>query len=125
MGRHFTTNRVTKQVNGRVLVLDGLRSSDPVKLINVYATPEKSERLEMLGMLRMQLVTARTILMGSDFNCTVEVDGRTGSESVGMDVMSRLLVEMIGEASLRNVIGSMQQIPGTSLGVGRMDLCVH
>ncbi|KAJ1149787.1 hypothetical protein NDU88_002592 [Pleurodeles waltl] len=50
-GRHFTINRVTEQVNGRVLVVDGSWS--------------------------------------------------------GMDVTSRLLVEMTGEASLRDVVGSM------------------
>ncbi|KAJ1217966.1 hypothetical protein NDU88_005553 [Pleurodeles waltl] len=53
----------------------------------------------MFRVLRMQLVTSRTILMGGDFNCTVD--------SAGMDVTSRLLVEMTGEASLRDVIGSM------------------
>ncbi|KAJ1166937.1 hypothetical protein NDU88_007330 [Pleurodeles waltl] len=61
----------------------------------------------MFRVLRMQLVTSRTILMGGDFNCTVELDGRTGSDSAGMDVTSRLLVEMTGEASLRDVVGSM------------------
>ncbi|KAJ1169290.1 hypothetical protein NDU88_001183 [Pleurodeles waltl] len=55
----------------------------------------------------MQLVISRTILMGGDFNCTVELDGRTGSNSAGIDVTSRLLVEMTVEASLRDVIGSM------------------
>ncbi|KAJ1149826.1 hypothetical protein NDU88_002630 [Pleurodeles waltl] len=95
---------VTEQVNGRVLVVDSSWSGEPVRLINVYAPPEKNERLEMF---RMQLVTFRTILMGGDFNCTVELDGRTGSDSAGMDVTSRLLVEMTGEASLRDVVGSM------------------
>ncbi|KAJ1166947.1 hypothetical protein NDU88_007340 [Pleurodeles waltl] len=61
----------------------------------------------MFRVLRMQLVTSRTILMGGDFNCTVELDGHTGSDSAGMDVTSRLLVEMTGEASLRDVVGSM------------------
>ncbi|KAJ1167445.1 hypothetical protein NDU88_007836 [Pleurodeles waltl] len=42
----------------------------------------------------MQLVTSRTILMVGDFNCTVELDGRTGSDSAGMDLTSRQLVEM-------------------------------
>ncbi|KAJ1212636.1 hypothetical protein NDU88_000291 [Pleurodeles waltl] len=106
-GRHFTTDRVTEQVNGRVLVVDGSWSGEPVRLINVYAPPEKNERLEMFRVLRMQLVTSRTILMGGDFNCTVELDGRTGSDSAGMDVTSRLLVEMTGEASLQDVVGSM------------------
>ncbi|KAJ1217840.1 hypothetical protein NDU88_005427 [Pleurodeles waltl] len=106
-GRHFTTDRVTEQVSGRVLVMDGSWSGEPIRFINVYAPPEKNDRLEMFRVLRMQLVTSRTILMGGDFNCTVELDGRTGSDSAGMDVMSRLLVEMTGEASLRDVVGSM------------------
>ncbi|KAJ1151257.1 hypothetical protein NDU88_004041 [Pleurodeles waltl] len=104
-GRHFTTDRVTEQVNSRVLVVGGSCSGEPVRLINVYAPPEKNERLEMFRVLRMQLVTSRTILMGGDFNCTVELDGRTGSDSAGMDVTSRLLVEMTGEASLWDVVG--------------------
>ncbi|KAJ1172588.1 hypothetical protein NDU88_004433 [Pleurodeles waltl] len=106
-GRHFTTDRVTEQVNGRVLVVGGSWSGEPIRLINVYAPPEKSERLKMFRVLRMQLVTSRTIRMGGDFNCTVELDGRTGSDSAGMDVTSRLLVEMTCEASLRDVVGSM------------------
>ncbi|KAJ1149812.1 hypothetical protein NDU88_002616 [Pleurodeles waltl] len=61
----------------------------------------------MFMVLRMQLVTSRTILLGGDFNCTVELDGRTGSDSAGMDVTSRLLVETTGEASLRDVVRSM------------------
>ncbi|KAJ1185213.1 hypothetical protein NDU88_002007 [Pleurodeles waltl] len=69
--------------------------------------PEKNERLKMFRVLRMQLVTSRTILMGGDFNCTVELDGRTGSDSAGMDVTFRLLVGMTSEASLWDVIGSM------------------
>ncbi|KAJ1144821.1 hypothetical protein NDU88_011115 [Pleurodeles waltl] len=105
--RHFTTDRVTEQVNGRVLVVDGSWSGEPIRLINVYVPPEKNERLEMFSVLRMQLVTSRTILMGGDFNSTVELDGCTGSDSARMDVTSRLLVEMTGEASLRDVIGSM------------------
>ncbi|KAJ1182770.1 hypothetical protein NDU88_007951 [Pleurodeles waltl] len=48
----------------------------------------------MFRVLRMQLVTSRTILMGGDFNCTVELDERTGSDSAGMNVTYRLLVEM-------------------------------
>ncbi|KAJ1184562.1 hypothetical protein NDU88_001368 [Pleurodeles waltl] len=106
-GRHFTTDRVTKQVNCRVLVVDGSCSGEPIRLINIYAPPKKNERLERFRVLRMQLVTSRTILMGGDFNCTAESDGCTGSDSAGMDVMSRLLVEMTDEASRRDVIGNM------------------
>ncbi|KAJ1092423.1 hypothetical protein NDU88_005533 [Pleurodeles waltl] len=69
------------------------------------APPEKNEQLEMFRVLRMQLMTSRTILTGGD--CTVELDGRTGSESAGMEVTSRLFAEMPGEASMQYVIGSM------------------
>ncbi|KAJ1110723.1 hypothetical protein NDU88_008071 [Pleurodeles waltl] len=82
-------------------------SGKPVRLIYVYAPLEKNEWLEMFRVLRMQLVTYRTVLMGGDFNCTAELDGRTGSDSARIDVTSRLLVEMTGEESLRDVIRSM------------------
>ncbi|KAJ1129552.1 hypothetical protein NDU88_007920 [Pleurodeles waltl] len=80
-----------------------------------------NERLEMF---RMQLVTSRTILMDGDFNCTVEMDGHTGSDSAGMDMTPRLLVEKTGEASLQDVIGSMG--PNTrNFSWSRMDRSVR
>ncbi|KAJ1211142.1 hypothetical protein NDU88_006503 [Pleurodeles waltl] len=67
------------------------------------------ERQELFQCLRPQLVTSRTIAMGRDFNCILERGGRCGSMAGEgwMDDAAKLLAEMVGEASLTDVIGFM------------------
>ncbi|KAJ1108931.1 hypothetical protein NDU88_006301 [Pleurodeles waltl] len=67
------------------------------------------ERQELFQHLTPQLVTTRTIMMGGDFNCILESGGRCGTRTVEgwMDDAAKLLAEMVGEASLTDVIGSM------------------
>ncbi|KAJ1166950.1 hypothetical protein NDU88_007343 [Pleurodeles waltl] len=67
------------------------------------------ERQELFQRLRPQLVTSRTIMMGGDFNCILESGGRCGTRAGEgwMDDAAKLLAEMVGEASLTDVIGSM------------------
>ncbi|KAM3940614.1 uncharacterized protein RB166_000563 [Leptodactylus fuscus] len=67
----------------------------------------KAERLELFQILRTQLVTTRAVVLAGDFNCPVEADGRSSSTSAKLDVTSKLLIEMVSEASLRDAVGSM------------------
>ncbi|KAJ1123700.1 hypothetical protein NDU88_002168 [Pleurodeles waltl] len=100
---------VTELEGSRALVVDGSWAGEPVRLINVYAPSDVGERRELFQRLRPQLVTSRTIMMGGDFNCILESGGRCGT-MVGegwMDDAVKLLAEMVGEASLTDVIGSM------------------
>ncbi|KAJ1142422.1 hypothetical protein NDU88_008747 [Pleurodeles waltl] len=82
---------------------------EPVRLINVYAPSDEGERRKLFQRLRPQLVTSRTIMMGGDFNCILESGGRCGTRAGEgwMDDAAKLLAEMVGEASLTDVIGSM------------------
>ncbi|KAJ1142472.1 hypothetical protein NDU88_008786 [Pleurodeles waltl] len=100
---------VTELEGGRALVVDGSWAGEPVRLINVYAPSDVGERRELFQSLRPQLDTSRTIMMGGDFNCILESGGRCGTRAGEgwMDHAAKLLAEMVGEASLTNVIGSM------------------
>ncbi|KAJ1169554.1 hypothetical protein NDU88_001447 [Pleurodeles waltl] len=100
---------VTELEGGRALVVDGSWAGEPVRLINVYAPSDVGERRELFQRLRPQLVTSRTIMMGGDFNCILESGDRCGTRAGEgwMDDGAKLLAEMVGEASLTDVIGSM------------------
>ncbi|KAJ1169370.1 hypothetical protein NDU88_001263 [Pleurodeles waltl] len=100
---------VTELEGGRALVVDGSWAGEPVRLINVYAPSDVGERRELFQRLRPQLVTSRTIMMGGDFNCILESGGRCGTRAKEgwLDDGAKLLAEMVGEASLMDVIGSM------------------
>ncbi|KAJ1199924.1 hypothetical protein NDU88_003756 [Pleurodeles waltl] len=67
------------------------------------------ERQELFQRLRPQLVTSRTIMKGGDFNCILESGGQCGTRAGEgwMDDAAKLLAEMVGEASLTDIIGSM------------------
>ncbi|KAJ1156555.1 hypothetical protein NDU88_009273 [Pleurodeles waltl] len=108
-GRCFTVDSVTELEGGRALVIDGSWAGELVRLINVYAPSDVGERRELFQRLRPQLVTSRTIMMGGDFNCILESGGRCGTRAGEgwMDDAAKLLAEMVGEASLTDVIGSM------------------
>ncbi|KAJ1193099.1 hypothetical protein NDU88_002404 [Pleurodeles waltl] len=99
---------VTELEGGRTLVIDGSWAGEPVRLINVYALSDVVKRRELFQCLRPQLVTSRTIMMGGDFNCILESGGRCGTRTGEgwMDDAVKLLAEMVGEASLTDVIGS-------------------
>ena len=98
---------VQELVCGHLLVVDGSWAGEPVRLINVYASPDKNERLELFQTLRTQLVTTRAVVIGGDFNCPIEEDGRSSSMYAKLDTTSRLLKEMIAEASLKDAVGSI------------------
>ncbi|KAJ1166978.1 hypothetical protein NDU88_007371 [Pleurodeles waltl] len=100
---------VTELEDGRALVVDSSWAGEPVRLDNVYEPSDVGERRELFQRLRPQLVTSRTIIMGGDFNCILESGGRFGTRAGEgwMDDAAKLLAEMVGEASLTNVIGSM------------------
>ncbi|XP_031747517.1 uncharacterized protein LOC116406770 [Xenopus tropicalis] len=106
-GSLFTVDSVLELVCGRLLVVDGSWAGEPVRLINVYASPEKGERLELLQTLRAQLATTRAVVLGGDFNCPIEEDGRSTSNGAKLDVTSKLLKEMVTEASLKDAVGSI------------------
>ncbi|KAJ1166982.1 hypothetical protein NDU88_007375 [Pleurodeles waltl] len=100
---------VTELEGERALVVDGSWAGEPVRLINVYEPSDVGERRELFQRLRSQLVTSRTIMMGGDCNCILESGGRCGTRAGEgwMDDATKLLAEMVGEASLTDVIGSM------------------
>ncbi|XP_073478657.1 uncharacterized protein [Aquarana catesbeiana] len=106
-GGRFTVDSIHELVCGRLLVIDGSWVEEPVRLINVYAPPDKNARLELFQTLRTQLVTTRTVVIGGDFNCPIEEDGRSSSIYAKLDATSRLLKEMISEASLQDAVGSI------------------
>ncbi|XP_041429344.1 uncharacterized protein LOC121397172 [Xenopus laevis] len=106
-GGIFTVDSVLELVCGRLLVVDGSWAGEPVRLINVYASPVKGERLELFQTLRAQLATTRAVVLGGDFNCPIEEDGRSSSNGTKLDVTSKLLKEMVTEASLKDAVGSI------------------
>ena len=108
-GGRFTVDSIHELVCGRLLVIDGSWAGEPIRLINVYAPPDTNARLELFQTLRMQLVTTRAVVIGGDFNCPIEEDGRSSSIYAKLDVTSKLLMEMISEASLRDAVGSIGQ----------------
>lgn len=105
-GNAFTLDSVREMVCGRLLIVDGSWAGEPVRLINVYAPLVGSERLELFQLLRTQLVTTRAVVLGGDFNCPIEEAGRTSART-DLDSSSKLLVEMVTQASLRDAVGSM------------------
>ncbi|KAJ1107490.1 hypothetical protein NDU88_004880 [Pleurodeles waltl] len=76
---------------------------------DVHVGTAVGERQELFQRLRPQLVTSRTIMMGGDFNCILESGGQCGTRAGKgwMDDAAKFLAEMVGEASLIDVIGSM------------------
>ncbi|CAJ0966526.1 unnamed protein product [Ranitomeya imitator] len=106
-GNAFTLESFQELVCGRLLVVDGNWGGEPVRFINVYAPPLKNERLEVFQTLRLQLATTRTLVMAGDFNCPIEEDVRSSDTSAKLDITSKLLIEMVTEARLEDVVGSM------------------
>ncbi|KAM4705112.1 LOW QUALITY PROTEIN: uncharacterized protein WCC33_009972 [Rhinophrynus dorsalis] len=57
--------------------------------------------------LRTELATTWAVVMGGDVNCPIEEDGPSSCHNAKLDKTSRLLIEMVREASLRDLVGSI------------------
>ncbi|KAM9316078.1 uncharacterized protein PAF06_007036 [Gastrophryne carolinensis] len=105
-GNRFTVDSVQELVCGRLLLVDGSWAGEPIRLINVYAPVEKNERMEFFHTLRPYLATTRAVVLAGDFNCPLEQDGRSTNSSAKLDKTSKLLREMVNEASLKDAAGA-------------------
>ncbi|KAM9330996.1 uncharacterized protein PAF06_019337 [Gastrophryne carolinensis] len=101
-GSRFTVDTVQEVVCGRMLLVDGSWAGEPVRLITVYAPCDTDERMEFFHTLRPYLATTKTVILAGDFNCPLDRKGRSTSHSAKLDRSSKLLGEMVTEASLKD-----------------------
>ncbi|XP_062913064.1 uncharacterized protein LOC134351020, partial [Mobula hypostoma] len=97
-GGNFSITQVKEVVAGRLMIADVKYRGTPLRLINVYASPVRSERLAVFEQLPKLLVTPQPVVLAGDFNCTIDAAGGPGR----LDSTSRLLMETIKPAKLRD-----------------------
>ena len=81
-GQAFSIEEVMTVVAGRIIVVDFSLASVRYRAINVYAPAQDGGRLEMFGEISACLCTTRTVILGGDFNVSLDGSGAgPGSES--------------------------------------------
>lgn len=76
---------------GRGVVVDVEWMGKEVRLINVYASPDKNERAELFERMRGYVTTSKTVVWGGDFNCMLSGSDRKGECVKKLDKTSKLL----------------------------------
>ena len=105
-GGDFSITQTKEVVAGRLLVADVKYRGTPLRLINVYASPVRSKRRDVLKQLAPLLVTSRPVVLAGDFNCSIGAAGRPGSADGRLDSTSRLLMETVKTAKLCDAFGT-------------------
>lgn len=87
--------------DGRVVMVRVVCNKQEIKLVNVYAPVEKHQRLEVLGLVRMELSSSMPVVMGGDWNCVRSGgDKKDGKENFKLDKTSVLLNKIIKDFKL-------------------------
>ncbi|KAJ8358254.1 hypothetical protein AAFF_G00020090 [Aldrovandia affinis] len=95
-GSSFVVEEVVSTVAGRVLYVDFLFQKSQFRVVNVYAPAQRGRRLEVFRDLPGCLSTTRSLILGGDFNVTLDTGGGEG----GIDHSARALVDLVRDFSL-------------------------
>lgn len=91
-------------VDGRALVVKIVYLEQEFLLINIYASPDKHERFQLLELISSELVLSGGVVMGGDFNCVLSgKDKGGGSEEIKLDKTSGLLNRIKKDFGLTDV----------------------
>lgn len=96
-GDGWAIENVLSVVPGRVLCVDATFRKAKIRLINVYAPSNRTERLVVLKEVQNLLCTNREVVMGGDFNSSLD------SKEGGIDFATKYLGRLVNDFSLCDV----------------------
>ncbi|KAJ8361959.1 hypothetical protein AAFF_G00409140 [Aldrovandia affinis] len=100
-GFSFVIDEAVGFITGRVIFVDFTFMSVKYRIVNVYAPAQEGRRLEVFRELPGCLSTSRSLILGGDFN--VSLDGGCGGARAGeggVDYSVRALEGVVGDFSL-------------------------
>uniref|UniRef100_A0A803J240 Reverse transcriptase domain-containing protein n=1 Tax=Xenopus tropicalis TaxID=8364 RepID=A0A803J240_XENTR len=118
-GPHVTVQHVTEIMPGRVVLLHMFYKGLFIRILNVYASPDKQERAELLELLPLFCVGTSPLLVGGDFNCVFTGEHRHGGDPNRKDRTSCMLKNFIEDLNLKDAFKLLSNL-GFTWSSGRV-----
>lgn len=98
-GQSIEMQEAVSVIGGRVMFADINFNNLRLRVFNVYGPTRSRQRLEVFRELTASLSTSRSIVLGGDFN--VSLDG-VGAATAGVDYSARALAGLVRDYSLKD-----------------------